>query len=113
MAGENEVNPHYLEHVIATGLTREVEVSEDIYAHNGMKLLAKGARVNGDTRDRLLEHKLLKPLEDCLEITGGVTACCMTSASCTSIRSTCSAARAWSPPSGATWPRTPSSPIAC
>ncbi|MFG6486767.1 HD-GYP domain-containing protein [Roseateles sp. BYS78W] len=33
-----------------------------------MKLLAKGARVDERTRERLLAHKLSKPLEQCLEV---------------------------------------------
>ncbi len=66
------VNPHYLDHVVATSQTHEVEVTEDIVAGNGIKLLAKGARVDADVRDRLLAHKLRKPLEGCVQVVGGV-----------------------------------------
>lgn len=69
---DNSVNPHYLNHVVATGRDYEVEASEDILAGNGMKLLAKGARINADVRDRLLQHKLSKPLEDCVQVADGV-----------------------------------------
>ncbi|HQI66585.1 MAG TPA: hypothetical protein PLJ54_09425, partial [Rhodoglobus sp.] len=31
-----------------------------------MKLLAKGARIDASTRERLLQHRLRKPLEDCV-----------------------------------------------
>lgn len=51
-----------------------VEASEDIIARNGMKLLAKGARIDASVRERLLEHKLNKPLEDCMQVAQGVTA---------------------------------------
>ncbi|TDP73168.1 HD-GYP domain-containing protein [Roseateles toxinivorans] len=71
-AADNSVNPHYLDHVVATGRQYEVEASEDIMAGNGMKLLAKGARINADVRDRLLQHKLSKPLEDCVQVVDGV-----------------------------------------
>jgi len=67
-----EVNPHYLEHVIHTSETKSVEASEDILSHNGIKLLAKGAQVNDRVRERLLMHKLQKPLEDCIQIVDGV-----------------------------------------
>jgi hypothetical protein len=68
------VNPHYLDHVVATSRSSEVEVTEDIFSGNGIKLLAKGARVDAATRDRLLEHKLRKPLEDCDQVADGVAA---------------------------------------
>lgn len=68
------VNPHYLDHVAATAQTRQVEVTEDIVATNGIKLLAKGARVDFAIRERLLEHKLRKRLEDCVQVVDGVAA---------------------------------------
>jgi hypothetical protein len=69
---DESVNPHYLDHVVATAATHDVEASEDILAGNGIKLLAKGARIDPAVRDRLLEHKLRKPLEDCVQVVGGV-----------------------------------------
>jgi len=67
-----EVNPHYLDHVIHTAETRSVEAAEDIVSQNGIKLLAKGAKINDKVRDRLLMHKLQKPLEDCIQVVDGV-----------------------------------------
>ncbi|RZI93976.1 MAG: HD domain-containing protein, partial [Rubrivivax sp.] len=67
-----DVNPHYLEHVIRTSESKPVEASEDILSHSGIKLLAKGAQINEKVRDRLLMHKLSKPLEDCIQVTDGV-----------------------------------------
>jgi HD-GYP domain-containing protein (c-di-GMP phosphodiesterase class II) len=66
------VNAHYLDHVVATAQTHEVETTEDIVTGNGIKLLAKGARIDAGARDRLLLHKLRKPLEDCVQVVGGV-----------------------------------------
>lgn len=68
------VNRHYLDRVVETAQSHEVAASEDIVAGNGIKLIAKGARIDASMRDRLLEHKLRKPLEDCVEVVGGVTA---------------------------------------
>lgn len=52
---------------------RQVEATEDIYSENGMKLVAKGYAINRSMRDRLIEHKLIKPLEDCMAVSDGVT----------------------------------------
>lgn len=68
------VNRHYLDHVVAAGHSHEVEVTEDIVTGTGTKLLAKGARIDAGTRDRLLQHKLRKPLEDCVQVAGGAVA---------------------------------------
>lgn len=70
----DSVNEHYLNHVVATAAEHRVEASEDILGSNGMKLLAKGGLINAAVRDRLLEHKLSKPLENCVQVVGGVTA---------------------------------------
>jgi len=67
------VNPHYLDRVVETSQSQEVAASEDIVTGNGIKLLAKGARIDAGVRDRLLEHKLRKPLENCVQVVGGVT----------------------------------------
>lgn len=68
----DRVNPHYLDHVVAISESHGVEASEDIVTVNGLKLLASGAHVDVNVRDRLLQHKLLKPLEDCLCAVDGI-----------------------------------------
>jgi len=65
------VNPHYLNHVVEASASNEVVAGEDIVTSQGIKLLAKGARIDAGARDRLLQHKLLKPLEDCVQVLGG------------------------------------------
>lgn len=70
---DGKVNPHYLENVMVVADDREVQATEDIYADNGMKLIAKGRPITRDMRDRLLERKLRKPLEDCMEVASGIT----------------------------------------
>jgi response regulator RpfG family c-di-GMP phosphodiesterase len=72
-AHDNTVNIHYLDHVIAVAEEQDVEASEDIIAGNGMKLLSKGARIDGHVKERLLEHKLRKPLEECMRVSDGVS----------------------------------------
>ena len=66
------VNPHYLDRVVAMAATQSIEASEDIVAGNGSKLLAKGARIDPASQERLLLHKLRKPLEQCVDVVGGV-----------------------------------------
>ncbi|HEY2926129.1 HD-GYP domain-containing protein, partial [Piscinibacter sp.] len=68
----NSVNPHYLDHVVAVGESHGVEASVDIVAGNGTKLLSRGARIDAVVRERLLQHKLRQPLEDCVRVIGGV-----------------------------------------
>jgi len=70
----SEVNQHYLDHVVKLSETAEIEASEDILAGNGMKLLAKGTRVDARARERLLEFRLTKPLENMLRVVGGTEA---------------------------------------
>jgi hypothetical protein len=60
--------------VANTSASHAVEASQDIVAGNGIKLVAKGARIDPAMRERLLQHKLLKPIEDCMQVTGGMTA---------------------------------------
>jgi HD-GYP domain-containing protein (c-di-GMP phosphodiesterase class II) len=59
-------SPHYVRSITEMGNTREVVVSADIYASNGMKLLAKGARVDSLQYARLTRHRLSTPLDSML-----------------------------------------------
>jgi HD-GYP domain-containing protein (c-di-GMP phosphodiesterase class II) len=58
--------PHYLRAVTAMGDKRDVIVSADIYASNGIKLLAKGARIDSLQYERLTRHRLSAPLDNML-----------------------------------------------
>jgi len=48
------VNPHYLDHLVATAEQREIEATEDIVSGSGIKLLARGSKISASLRDRLL-----------------------------------------------------------
>jgi hypothetical protein len=67
----SDVNPHYLDHVVKLSETSDIEASEDIVSGTGMKLLAKGARIDARARERLLEFRLTKPLENMMRVVGG------------------------------------------
>jgi hypothetical protein len=70
--GLNAVNPHYLERAIDLGEHYDVCASEDIYDAQGMKLLAKGAKLAPGMQERLIRRKLRKPLETTLSVADGV-----------------------------------------
>ncbi|PAS95589.1 MAG: hypothetical protein BSR46_16795 [Candidatus Dactylopiibacterium carminicum] len=61
-----QANPHFVESLVELSATREIEVTEDVYAQNGIKLLAKGARVDSSLYDRVIQHKLRRPIETSL-----------------------------------------------
>ena len=67
------VNPHYLGRAIDLGEHYQVCASEDIYDAKGVKLLAKGAVLAPGMQERLIRHKLHKPLETSLSVADGVT----------------------------------------
>lgn len=68
----SEVNPHYLQNVMALAETHKVVASEDVYDARGVKLIAKGAKIDGGMQERLVRFKLRQPLEKCLAVEGGV-----------------------------------------
>lgn len=67
-----EENPHYLRAVTQMGDHKEVVADQDIFAENGMKLLAKGSRIDSHQFDLLTQHKLSAPIDQCLSATHSV-----------------------------------------
>lgn len=74
MSERLEVNAHFFDRLVEAGKTRGIEATEDIVCGNGVKLVAKGAAIDARVRDRLLQHKLRKPLEACTRLVAGVSA---------------------------------------
>ncbi len=68
------VNAHYLNKVIELSDAMPVIATEDVYDARGNKLLAKGARVTQALQEKLILHKLTKPIETSLSVQGGVNA---------------------------------------
>ena len=54
----------YVSHLAEVNKTQEVTSSEDVFNDKGVLLVKKGIRINQDVADRILNHKLLKPLEE-------------------------------------------------
>ena len=57
---------------MASTANRRVVAGEDIVSTNGIKLIAGGAALDRDMQERLLLHKLAKPLEACVLVENGV-----------------------------------------
>lgn len=50
-----------------------VVTNQAIFGQHGIKLVDKGARINSAFRERLVKHKLLQPIDQCLSVAGSVT----------------------------------------
>ncbi len=68
----NTVNPYYLDNVMRAADKHEVVASEDIHNAAGIKLVAKGQRIDEQMRERLIRFKLRQPLECNLSVNAGV-----------------------------------------
>ena len=64
----------FVKAVTALADTHEVVASEDIYARGGTKLVSRGTRLSGQFYDRLVAHKLLKPIEQSLSVSDALDA---------------------------------------
>ncbi|HEU0187010.1 MAG TPA: HD domain-containing phosphohydrolase [Gallionellaceae bacterium] len=70
MNGVNEV--YYTRCVIALAETIPVTTSQAIFSVTGIKLVNPGVRLNSTFFDRFAQQNLLPPLEQCLQVQGGV-----------------------------------------
>lgn len=66
-------SPYYLRMVTSMGDTKPIFSTRDIYAMSGIKLLGSGAPVNSDVYEKLLHHKLVPQLDECLATGDPVT----------------------------------------
>ncbi len=69
----NQVNSEVLGAIIKASESYTIVASQDIVDVRGLKLWAKGHPVSTALQQRLLDRKLLRPLEACLEAENGVT----------------------------------------
>lgn len=70
----NDVNTHYLDKVMDLAEEMDVAATEDIFDARGMKLVAKGAKISRNLQEKLIMHKLKKPLESSIVVEGGIDA---------------------------------------
>lgn len=67
-------DPYYIKSVTEFSESREVVSSADIYSSSGIKLVAKGTRIDRSFYDKLAKHKLTaSPIDSCLSVRGAVT----------------------------------------
>ena len=67
------VNTHFLQHLLKLSAEEEVKVTEDVYSAGGVKLIGKGTRMSEGLYDRIVTHKLMKPLEGSISVGDPVT----------------------------------------
>ena len=65
---------HLLRAVTKLADRREIVASEDIFSQTGIKLVSRGTQLTGKFYDRLVAHKLLKPIEQSLAIADAMDA---------------------------------------
>lgn len=68
-----EEGKHYLNSVAAMADRGEIVAGADIFARNGMKLAPKGTLIDEPMRQKLLQHRLLKPAGLDFTTTNGLT----------------------------------------
>lgn len=68
----NSVNANYLDKVMVLAEEMDVEATEDIFDARGMKLVAKGTRISRNLQEKLILHRLRKPLESSIAVEGGI-----------------------------------------
>lgn len=66
------VNAHYLDKVMNVAEQMSVEVIVDILDVRGLKLVSKGTLVTRALREKLIAHKLMRPFESSVRVSGGV-----------------------------------------
>ena len=69
-----EDDPHYVTTVAKMGDVKHVVTDEEVFTTKGMKLLDKGIAIGSGLRERLLQHKLMKPIDQSLTVADCVTA---------------------------------------
>jgi HD-GYP domain-containing protein (c-di-GMP phosphodiesterase class II) len=55
---------HYVEYLAKVNETNEVQATEDICNNRGVLLVKTGSRIDRAVADKILQHKLIKPLEE-------------------------------------------------
>lgn len=59
---------HFCNNLMEVNKTHSVVTNQDIYNEHGVLLLAQGSDLNEKRTEILLQHKLMKPLEECIGI---------------------------------------------
>ena len=65
---------NYCKNLIEVNKSHSVVTNQPIYNEQGMLLLAAGSELSEKRADILLQHKLMKPLEECVGIASSFNA---------------------------------------
>lgn len=71
--GRAQANPDFMDALVRASESYSIVASKDIVDVRGLKLWAKGQPVSAALQQRLLERKLMHPIESCLEAPDGIT----------------------------------------
>src|SRR3569833_2767210 len=63
-----EATDHYAEHLAEVNKETDVVATEDIYNKSGVLVARRGARIDHGAAKRLAQHKLLRPIEEQVEL---------------------------------------------
>ena len=63
-----EATDHYAEHLAEVNKETDVVATEDIYNKHGVLVARRGARIDHGAAKRLAQHKLLRPIEEQVEL---------------------------------------------
>ena len=66
-------NNLYLKQIATVGEQQKIFAVDDVLSVTGIKLLGKESCVNTDVYEKLLSHKLVRPIEESLSIENGLT----------------------------------------
>lgn len=61
---------HYVAHVKRAGAEHDISTNEEIISESGHKLIAKNVTISDDMYEKLMQHKLLKPLDMSISVGG-------------------------------------------
>src|SRR3569832_2442061 len=59
-----EATDHYAEHLAEVNKETDVVATEDIYNKSGVLVARRNARIDHGAAKRLVQHKLLRPIEE-------------------------------------------------
>ncbi|MBD3670083.1 MAG: HD domain-containing protein [Gammaproteobacteria bacterium] len=64
---------HYVNHLRKAGEQHEIKAHEDVYSESGLKLISKNVTIDDELYDKLMQHKLLKPLDLSISVGDSLT----------------------------------------
>ena len=67
-------NPAYLKNLLAASVQHRIVTTEPIINDHGIKLVDSGVHLSPDLYDKLVMHKIARPIDDCLALAQPITA---------------------------------------